>query len=72
MKARVGLTTARSANETGRPKAAAIRACTVAKGYVYPNGLKAVIIPTWGSLSREDKDPISLIKIDFWAVPADQ
>ena len=50
----------------------AIRACTVAKGYVYPNGLKAVVVPTWGNLTREDKDPISLIKIDFWAIPIDQ
>jgi len=50
----------------------AVKACTVAKGYVYPNGLKAVIVPAWGNLCSEDKDPISLIKIDFWAVPIDQ
>jgi stage V sporulation protein SpoVS len=50
----------------------AVRACTVAKGYVYPNGLKAIIVPTWGSLSVEGKGPISLIKIDFWTVPIEQ
>lgn len=46
----------------------AITACCIAKGYVYANGLNAMMVPSWSSLPSEDPDkPVSLIQIDFWA-----
>lgn len=46
----------------------AIMACTIAKGYIYPNGLEAVVIPKWDSIParQEGAAPISLISIEFW------
>lgn len=44
----------------------AILACTIAKGYVYPNGIESIVVPTWGSFIQPDKGPISLIQIEFW------
>ncbi len=45
----------------------AIIACTIAKGYIYPNGLESIVVPTWDSVPQPGKDPISLIQIEFWA-----
>lgn len=51
------------------PKAVyrAVMACTIAKGYICPNGMDAIVIPTWDSLPQpDDKPPVSLIQLDFW------
>ncbi len=45
----------------------AIVACTIAKGYIYANGLEAVVVPTWDSVPQPGKEPISLIQIEFWS-----
>jgi stage V sporulation protein SpoVS len=48
----------------------AILATTIAKGYIYPNGLQAIVVPTWDSIPQSDgKDPVSLIQIEFWGKP---
>jgi stage V sporulation protein SpoVS len=46
----------------------AIMACTIAKGYIYPNNLEAIVVPTWGAIpARSDgAEPTSFIQIDFW------
>lgn len=43
----------------------AILASTVAKGQVYPNGLEAVVVPTW-AVAEDENGKTSLINIDFW------
>lgn len=43
----------------------AVMASCVAKGYIYTNGLDAIIVPTWQSIPSDDK-PVSLIQLDFW------
>lgn len=45
----------------------AVLASTIARGLIYPNGMDAIVVPSWGSLPQEgDKLPISLINLDFW------
>jgi stage V sporulation protein SpoVS len=44
----------------------AVLACTIAKGYIYPNGLEAIVVPTWDSIQQPAGNPISLIQIEFW------
>jgi len=46
----------------------AIMASTIARGLVFPNGLHAIVVPSWDSIPNEDseKPAISLIKLDFW------
>lgn len=46
----------------------AVTACCVSKGYIYTNGLDAVVVPTWDSLpsDREEKKTVSLLQIEFW------
>lgn len=44
-----------------------VMACCVAKGYIYTNGLDAIIVPSWDSLPVKDGEkPVSLIQLDFW------
>lgn len=45
-----------------------IYAATIAKGYIYPNGLEAIIVPTWVTMPPESPDlqPVSLIQLEFW------
>lgn len=46
----------------------AVMACTIAKGFIYPNGLEAIVIPKWDSIParEEGKPPVSLLQIEFW------
>ena len=44
----------------------AILACIMAKGFLYPNGLEVIAIPSWDTVIQGDH-PISLIQIEFWA-----
>jgi stage V sporulation protein SpoVS len=45
----------------------AIKACCLAKGYVYPNGLQSIVVPLWSKLILpDDSIPVSFIQIDFW------
>jgi stage V sporulation protein SpoVS len=46
----------------------AILASTMARGLVFPNGMDAVVVPSWMSLPQTDAAPISLLNIDFWGV----
>lgn len=43
-------------------------AATIAKGYIYPNGLRSIVVPTWTSMPASDPvlTPISLIQLEFW------
>ena len=45
----------------------AIMASCIAKGYIYANGLSAIVVPSWASMpSEEGKPPVSLLQVDFW------
>jgi stage V sporulation protein SpoVS len=44
----------------------AVLACIVARGYLHPNEMEVIAIPTWDTVVQQDK-PISLIQIEFWA-----
>lgn len=43
-----------------------VLAATVAKGQIYPNGLLAVVVPSWDSMTEEGKPTVSLLNLDFW------
>lgn len=43
-----------------------VYASTIAKGYIYPNGLDAVVVPSWISMTGPDGGQISLIQLEFW------
>jgi stage V sporulation protein SpoVS len=47
----------------------AIMACATAKGFICPNGLEAVVVPSWDTIGQDGKE-VSLIQVDFWGVPA--
>ena len=44
----------------------AMMASCIAKGYIYTNGMDAIIVPTWDSFSSDQEQPVSLIRLDFW------
>lgn len=44
----------------------AILASTIARGLVFPNGVDALVVPTWDSMIGDQDKQISLIKVDFW------
>lgn len=48
----------------------AVMACAVAKGFICPNGLDSVVIPSWDTIGQDGEKEISLIQMDFWGVPA--
>ena len=45
----------------------AVKACCLAKGSVYSNGLQSIVVPSWSNFQpSEDHPPVSFIQIDFW------
>lgn len=45
----------------------AIMASTMARGLIYPNGLDAIVVPSWDTITKAEDKVISLIKLDFWS-----
>ena len=43
----------------------AVQASCVAKGNLYTNGMRAMVVPTWGTMDGDGKQ-VSLIYVDFW------
>ena len=45
----------------------AVKACCLAKGMVYSNGLQAVVVPTWSNFKPSEQEPVvKFILLDFW------
>jgi stage V sporulation protein SpoVS len=45
----------------------AVKACCLAKGLAYSNGLQSIVVPTWSNFQpQEEKPPVSFIQLDFW------
>lgn len=46
----------------------AVMASCLAKGYIYSNGMDAIVVPTWDSISstNPEKPSVSLLQIEFW------
>jgi stage V sporulation protein SpoVS len=47
----------------------AILACATAKGFICPNGLCSVVVPTWDTIDQPDSKVLSLIQVEFWGDP---
>lgn len=45
----------------------AIMAATMARGLIFPNGLDAIVVPSWDTVTKPGDKVISLIKLDFWS-----